>query len=93
MLVTPQEIVLDDVITERLRQEELNKEGKFSHTCADAAPDTEKLAILAEEFGEVAKEVCERLNRPADRFALYTELIQTAAVCVAWCERLQEEKP
>lgn len=41
------------------------------------------LAILAEEFGEVAKDVVEGNDRN-----LYIELMQVAAVCVAWMEDL-----
>ncbi len=85
--------VLDDVITERLRQDRLKRTGKFEYTCADAEPKpSQKLAILAEEFGEVAREVCVGLKHPINNPALYNELIQVAAVCVAWCECLQKER-
>lgn len=63
-----------DVLEERGRQDA--KWGEQNHS------DERWLAILAEEFGEVAKDVVER--RPG----LRTELIQTAAVCVAWIECL-----
>jgi NTP pyrophosphatase (non-canonical NTP hydrolase) len=52
--------VLDEVFAERLRQEELRKSGKFLWTCADPDQSPErKLAVLAEEFGEAAREVTE----------------------------------
>jgi NTP pyrophosphatase (non-canonical NTP hydrolase) len=44
---------------------------------------TTKAAVLAEECGEVARAVLD--NRPDD---LRTELVQVAAVAVAWLESL-----
>ena len=73
-------------------------------TCAaKAVSNAEKLAVLAEEFGEAAKEVVEetiaRSRRStfdgggdlveAARANLRTELIQVAAVAVAWAESLE----
>jgi len=43
-----------------------------------------KAAVLSEECGEVAKAVLEK-----DNASLKTELIQCAAVCVAWLESLK----
>jgi len=43
-----------------------------------------KLAVLAEEFGEIARAVCER-----DWENMKEEIIQTAAVLVAWAESLE----
>jgi NTP pyrophosphatase (non-canonical NTP hydrolase) len=90
--------VLDDIHRERARQEELCRKGKFPHTAAtDALTMPEKLAVLAEEFGEVAKEVTEAINvrvlrgselTVPQRQALRAELIQVAAVCAAWAESL-----
>lgn len=89
---------LDDVGAERLRQEQLCAAGKFPHTCATSALTMpEKLAVLAEEFGEVSHEVTECINRRAlreneitedERKRLREELIQVAAVAVAWAESL-----
>lgn len=45
-----------------------------------------KLAVLAEEFGEVARAVLEE-----DYENLRDELIQTAAVCVKWLEAIDNE--
>jgi hypothetical protein len=42
-----------------------------------------KAIVLAEECGEVARAVLDR-----DDAALRTELVQVAAVCVAWLESL-----
>lgn len=107
--MTP-ERVYQDIAEERTRQQRLLSEGKFSFTCADTGiADPSKLAVLAEEFGEVAREVCEMsiaLARqyPGEdpalvveckartvarlRVKLYKELVQVAAVCVAWCEAI-----
>jgi hypothetical protein len=46
-------------------------------------PDTVKAIVLGEECGEVARAVLER-----DDDALIRELVQVAAVCVAWLEAL-----
>src|SRR5580658_7380273 len=59
---------LEAVSRERLRQEELRKSGKFLWTCASHRHDpgstvpvsyAEKLVVLMEEIGEVAREVVE----------------------------------
>lgn len=97
--------ILFDIQIERERQEVLRKEGKFKFTCASREmSNAEKLCILAEEFGEVAKEVTEEcilLSKPMslERYAetkatkklMREELIQVASVCLAWCEALDVE--
>lgn len=52
------------------------------------SPQTSKLAVLAEEFGEVARAILER-----DEVNLREELVQVAAVTIAWLEdfELQDE--
>lgn len=86
--------VLQDVFRERMRQEELKRQGKFKHTCADVMPNAERLAVLAEEFGEVSRHVCEELIAErldtAERLKLHAELVQVAAVAVAWAEALRK---
>lgn len=85
--------LLLSIAHERERQDELKAAGKFSKTCADDMLDPEKLAVLAEEFGEVARLVCESvisIDRRNPR-ELMKELTQVAAVCLAWCEALREE--
>jgi NTP pyrophosphatase (non-canonical NTP hydrolase) len=72
-----------EIVEERRRQDFLKSQGKFAHTCADAMPASIKLAVLAEEFGEVARAVCER-----DYVNLREELVQVAAVSLAWLEAL-----
>jgi NTP pyrophosphatase (non-canonical NTP hydrolase) len=96
------------IFGERARQEKLKSDGKFLWTCADkSVTHHEKLAVLAEEFGEVAREVVdynigvekyivEKLEFPPHRKLYFLkrireELIQVAAVCVAWCEAIDKE--
>ena len=74
--------VLAEVGRERSRQEQLKAEGKFTYTCADAEmTDGQRLAVLVEEVGEVAR----AMN---DGKGLREELIQVAAVAVAWVEAI-----
>lgn len=87
-----------DIRIERRRQEALKADGRFPWTCADKElSDFEKAIVLAEEFGEVARAVLERAGLSADshNVSLRRELIQVAAVCVAWVECLDsaEEAP
>ena len=74
-----------DVIGERLRQEA--KWGQQDH------PPGIWLGILGEEFGEVCKEIAESQARPLDVAHLREELIQTAAVAVAWVEAIDRGLP
>jgi hypothetical protein len=113
--------VLQDVYRERTRQEDLKAKGKFLWSCSDnkvrvdanglttrIVTNPEKLAVLAEEFGEVSREVTEQIialdkarvenDGDVDRRLgeilrvrnkkLKEELIQVAAVAVAWAESL-----
>ena len=69
---------------ERARQEELRREGSLEYTAADPdCPDVLRLAALVEEIGEVA-----RALHDADFDNLAEELVQVAAVAVAWREAL-----
>jgi NTP pyrophosphatase (non-canonical NTP hydrolase) len=51
-----------------------------------------KFAVLSEEVGEVARELNETsefgAGAPNDDSALAAELVQVAAVCVAWLESI-----
>lgn len=60
------------------------------HTCADPIPNDSKLRTLVEEVGEVARELNDAENelRPIDIGKLREELVQTAAVALAWIEAL-----
>lgn len=72
-----------EVAAERMRQDELFP-GQWP-----VISNGERLAILAEEFGEVARELCEAfLGSYVCGPNLRTELIQVAAVTVAWAEQL-----
>jgi hypothetical protein len=80
-------IGLRAVTAERLRQVQLKTEGRFEHTCADPeATDGYRLTVLVEEVGEVARAVLE-----SDGRGLREELVQVAAVAVAWIEGLDAE--
>lgn len=81
--------ILLKVYLERQRQEELLKAGKFGYTAADGKiSDWRKAAILGEEVGEV----CRALNDGESVEALQAELVQVAAVAVAWAEALEQQK-
>ena len=71
------------IVTEQFLAERENQEKKWgaqvNHT------DEYWTVILAEEFGEVAREVYEKNIKN-----LYDELIQCGAVCMAWAEAIQK---
>jgi NTP pyrophosphatase (non-canonical NTP hydrolase) len=73
---------------ERARQERLKAEGKLRATCLDPIDEAVKLAALTEEVGEVARAVLGRSAWSRDGGDLTAELVQVAAVCVAWLESL-----
>jgi NTP pyrophosphatase (non-canonical NTP hydrolase) len=80
----------DLVADERDRQERFVTTGKFAWTCADdTITDTTKLAVLVEEVGEVGKALCDG----ASQRELRDELIQVAAVAVAWAEAIGMNPP
>ncbi len=85
--------VLDLVATERGRQLFLKSQGKFAYTCSDKEmTHFEALTVLAEEVGEAAHEVNEGIGgRYIDKRRLLKELIQVAAVAVAWSEKVKQE--
>lgn len=100
------------ILNERFRQEALCAAGKFPWTPASLkVSDIEKLPVLAEEFGEVSREVCEIVHNETKEYngesteliveckrrttrrlqmKLREELIQIAAVAMAWVEALNE---
>ena len=71
-------IVTEQFLSERESQE--NTWGEQIHHS-----DEHWTVILAEEFGEVAREVYEK-----NTSKLYSELIQCGAVCMAWAEAIQK---
>ena len=74
-----QNIAIDALKNERLRQEKLW--GPDFSNASTTKDDYEKLAVLVEEVGEIAKALMEN-----DRDNLFEELVQVAAVSVAWLE-------
>jgi NTP pyrophosphatase (non-canonical NTP hydrolase) len=87
--------VLTDVFAERRRQTQAW--GGSKGDCAQpTTPDTRRLGILVEEVGEVA-ELVNNDGIISDRprldvlIPMYRELIQVAAVAIAWCEGLSAE--
>lgn len=73
--------VLHDISEERKRQD--NKWG--SHR---SLQDGKWMLILTEEIGEVAMDILNKKNRASVR----NELVQCAAVCVAWIEQIDREE-
>ncbi len=97
--------IMTDIGKERKRQNDLKKAGKFAWTNADSSSHMVcltsttgigaacRMAVLSEEVGEVARHVCETMIQ-ADRYQpreLKKELIQVAAVAVAWIEAIDKE--
>lgn len=86
----------EDVLTlvrkERERQEVLKLQGRFKYTLADAMPEPEKAACIMEEVGEVCRNVLARMAKVTDGDttdeAMVKELVQVAALSVAWVESL-----
>lgn len=84
--------IFQAIDAERDRQEALRAAGRFAHTCASPnMADGDKLACLGEEFGEVAKALLQLHGTGSTTDAtmeLRKELIEVAAVAVAWVEAL-----
>lgn len=80
---------------------------KRSFVASAAIPHDRKMSVLSEEVGEIAKEIvdlgiardkydAEGLPFPRHREEtllrrIRTELVQVAAVCVAWCEAIDSK--
>lgn len=86
--------VLQEILAERMRQDELKASGQFPFICADLdLLECERLAILGEEFGEVCHEVNEGIGQNFSILRmenLRKELIQVAAVSLAWIQSLDK---
>ena len=83
---------------ERERQERLKQEGRFRYTLLDTGiQESEKLACIVEEVGEVGRNVLARAHLVFDGdledTALLSELTQVAALACAWMERLVSNTP
>ena len=86
--------IFDGIRLERRRQEQLKIEGRFLYTCADPQMlSSEKYLVLAEEVGEVARAILCLQNFTKDYGSdlekVREELIQVAAVSVAWLESIE----
>lgn len=84
--------VVEAIYKERRRQDDLKREGRFAYTCADPElTHGQKLAVLIEEVGEVARAISEDADVAHDKHGveLRKELIQVAAVAAAWAESLR----
>ena len=87
------------ITAERDRQEELFRTGKINYTSASltVAP-LQKFRTIAEEIGEVAEaidklEIARHSSTKRERTKhLVEELVQVAAVAVAWLEALEVAK-
>lgn len=84
---------LSEVNEERHRQNELHRTGVFSRTVHRSDiefSNAEKLVVLVEEVGEVARHLADFQNgAPLGTKELRKELIEVAAVAVAWAEALR----
>lgn len=100
--MTPDQVIVL-VQAELARQHALKRMGRFDWVCSDDfdpktgrdISDSERLAVLAEEFGELAREVCDGLKSGETVDAMHarfermrSELVQVAAVAVSWLEGL-----
>ena len=89
--------IYSDIRNERQKQEGYKAAGRFAHTCADPElSDMDCLAILIEEVGEAATAILhkQKIGSVTDpEQDLRKELIQVAAVAVAWIERLDRHAP
>lgn len=86
------DVIANDIDEERGRQEELRERGKFRWTnAAPEMPIGDKIAVLGEEFGEVCKAVLNVQGLSTDgpeHSDLRKELVQLAAVTIAWIEAI-----
>lgn len=90
---TKLEHVLTLIGSERKRQLVLKAQGRFEYTASDdGITDAQRLAMIVEEVGEVARNVLARDGMVTDGDAsdaeLRKELCQVAALCASWMERL-----
>lgn len=80
------------IAAERQRQRELLATGKIKEDVASPAmPAPAKFRVLFEECGEVAHAIDQVAHHGLAVGNVHTELIQVAAVCVAWLESLEGE--
>jgi len=84
--------VLELVYSERVRQDKLRDGGRFPNTLADPGmSDLGRITALGEEYGEACEALQEAIGSVNNLKGaeLRKELIQLAAVAVAWVEYLE----
>lgn len=89
MAINTRERIYTDISKEREHQAvkwNKNHPWGFGDCSSGSVAAIVKAAVLGEECGEVAKAVLDH-----DQFALRYELIQVAAVAVAWLELIYDE--
>lgn len=80
--------ILQDIIAERRRQNQLKAEGRFPCTMDEPEmTNLTRLAVLGEEYGEVCRAL---QDQPSN---LRTEIVQLGACCVAWLQYLDSMQP
>lgn len=77
--------ILEEIVAQRGWQERHASGFRFSCADADIAMET-KLPVLVEAVGEVGRAVAE-----LDEINLRAELVQVAAVALAWLESLPDD--
>ena len=85
--------IFSDIPAERDHQEALKRNGRFRKLADASMPDADRLAALWEGYSDVALAFHEAWGEFTGAYAknLRKELIQVAAVAVAWVERLDAE--
>jgi hypothetical protein len=85
--------ISEEIQRERMRAHAKHGDGSIESHGGIGAAGLLRFTILTEEVGEVAKEFNEAAldGRDVDRARLRAELIQVAAVTVAWIDRLDRE--
>lgn len=82
---------LQDIHRERDRQRDLKEAGKFKYEPSDLElSHDQRYTILGEEFGEVGHELNEGIVKTIDKKKLRKELVEVAAVAVAWIEAIDK---
>lgn len=82
-------LAIEMVKKEIRRQVQLQAEGRFRFTPKDNIPRHQKLAMLLEECGEVARMTLAIegiVQESPDKDELEKELTQVAAIAIAWLE-------
>ena len=79
--------VYDEIRTERTRQDTLAAAGRWGGESVATISDDRRLRVLVEEVGEVARALDWHQDLEEDG-QLRAELVQVAAVAVAWLEAL-----